>query len=59
MLLAMCHMLSVSSYLFLGMCYLTHNTFYQKLAILCKNLFPFRSHNLFAKLKLKLQLQLS
>ena len=34
-----CYLLSVSSYLFLAMCYLTYNTFYQKLAILCKNLF--------------------
>ena len=39
-------LLSVTRYLSLVMCYLISNAFYLKLALLCKNLFPFASHNL-------------
>ena len=54
-IIAICYLLFVTCYMPFATCYLVSDTFYRKLAIICKNMFPFArcctSQN-FAKLSL-------
>ena len=40
-LIAICHLLSITCLMLLAICYLLYDAFYLKLAITCKNLFPY------------------